>query len=69
MQKISVPSRLWHGNQERELTFPDRWEIHNLDSPGFRKPGLTSLEIKEKIDHPWKVRRWRNWPGLLCFKM
>jgi nickel-dependent lactate racemase len=52
MQKISVPSRLWHGNQERELTFPDRWEIHNLDSPGFRKPGLTSLEIKEKIDHP-----------------
>jgi len=52
MQKISVPSRLWQGNQERELNFPDRWEVHNLDSPGFRKPGLTSLEIKDKIDHP-----------------
>jgi hypothetical protein len=52
MQKISVPSRLWYENQERELNFPDRWEVHNMDSPGFRKPGLTSLEIKEKIDHP-----------------
>lgn len=52
MQKISVPSRLWYENQEAELTFPDRWEVHNLDSPGFQKPGLTPQEIKERIDHP-----------------
>lgn len=52
MQKISVPSRLWYENQERELTFPDRWEVHNLNSPGFDKPGLSSQQIKEKIDRP-----------------
>lgn len=52
MQKISVPSRLWYENQERELTFPDHWEIDNLDSPGFNKPGLTPQEIRERIDHP-----------------
>ena len=51
MQKLSVPSRLWYENQERELTFPDRWKINNLNSPGFEKPGLTSHQIKEKIDH------------------
>ena len=52
MQKISVPSRLWYENQERELTFPDRWNIQNLNSPGFEKPGLTPRQIKEKIDTP-----------------
>ncbi|MGA3084002.1 MAG: lactate racemase domain-containing protein [Thermodesulfobacteriota bacterium] len=52
MQKVSVPSHLWYENQERELTFPDRWKIQNLNSPGFEKPGLNSQQIKEKIDHP-----------------
>jgi nickel-dependent lactate racemase len=52
MQKIFVPSRLWYENQEQELTFPDRWEIHNLNSPGFDRPGLSSQQIKEKIDRP-----------------
>jgi len=52
MQKISAPSRLWYENQERELTFPDRWKIQNLNSPGFEKRGLYSKQIKEKIDHP-----------------
>lgn len=52
MQKISVPSRLWYENQERELTFPDRWKIDNLNSPGFDKPGLSPQQIKEKIENP-----------------
>jgi nickel-dependent lactate racemase len=52
MKKISVPSRLWYGNAERELTFPARWDVTNLTSPGLDKPGLTSEQIKEKVDHP-----------------
>jgi lactate racemase len=52
MQKISVPSRLWYENQERELTFPDRWTVDNLNSPGFNKPGLPTEQIKDKIDRP-----------------
>ena len=52
MQKISVPSRLWYENEEKELTFPDRWDLTNLNSPGFDKPGLTSDQIKERINQP-----------------
>jgi lactate racemase len=52
MKKISVPSRLWYENHERVLTFPDRWEITNLNSPGFERPGLTADQIKEKIKRP-----------------
>lgn len=52
MKRISVPTRRWYENEERDLTFPDRWQVDNLTSPGFDKPGLGSAEIKEKIDHP-----------------
>jgi nickel-dependent lactate racemase len=52
MKTISIPSRRWHENRERTLTFPDRWNVDNLTSPGFDKPGLSPAEIKEKIEHP-----------------
>jgi nickel-dependent lactate racemase len=52
MKTISVPSRLWYENVERELTFPDRWDVSNLTSPGFDKPGLSPEQIKNKIDSP-----------------
>jgi len=52
MTTISVPSRLWYENKERELILPDRWQVDNLNSPGFEKPGLTHDQIKEKVDHP-----------------
>ena len=52
MQKISIPSRLWYENEERALTFPDRWQVDNLNPPGFEKPGLAASQIKERIDHP-----------------
>jgi nickel-dependent lactate racemase len=52
MRTLSVPSHRWYENRERELTFPDRWEVDNLTSPGFNKPGLSPDEIKDKIEHP-----------------
>lgn len=52
MKRISVPSRLWYENIERALTFPDRWDVANLTSPGFDKPGLNPEQIREKIEHP-----------------
>jgi hypothetical protein len=52
MKSISVPSRLWYDNTERELTFPDRWNVTNLTSPGLDKPGLTPEQIKFKIENP-----------------
>ena len=52
MKTISIPSRRWYENRERELTFPDRWEVDYLTSPGFDKPALTPEEIRETLAHP-----------------
>ncbi len=52
MKKISVPSLRWFENTERELTFPDRWDVANLTSPGLNKPGLSREQIRERIEHP-----------------
>ncbi|UCE33566.1 MAG: DUF2088 domain-containing protein [Deltaproteobacteria bacterium] len=52
MKEISIPSRRWYENIERKLTFPDRWEVDYLTSPGFDKPGLSSAEVEDKIGHP-----------------
>ena len=52
MKTIKVPSRLWYGNEERELSFPDAWQVDNLTSPGFEKPGLTPEQIRERIENP-----------------
>jgi nickel-dependent lactate racemase len=52
VRKISLPSRLWYENKEWDLTFPDRWEVHNLNPPGFEKAGLNREQIKEKIERP-----------------
>jgi nickel-dependent lactate racemase len=52
MKRISVPSGLWYENKEWEITFPDRWEVDNLNPPGFGKSGLNPAQIREKINHP-----------------
>jgi len=52
MKRISVPARRWYENAERELVFPDRWELFNLTSPGMEKPDLSPEQIREKIENP-----------------
>ena len=52
MKKISIPSRLWYENKEWELTLPDRWEVDNLNPPGFEEPKLAPKKIREKIVSP-----------------
>lgn len=52
MISITVPSRLWFDNVERELIFPETWTVDMLTSPGLEKPGITRDEIGEKIASP-----------------
>jgi len=52
MTRIAVPSRRWYENEERELVFPDRWQVDDLTSPGLDKPALTADEIRTRIEHP-----------------
>jgi lactate racemase len=52
MKKIAIPSGLWYENREWELTLPERWQVDNLNPPGFDKPGLAAELIREKIEIP-----------------
>lgn len=52
MQKVSVPSRLWYENTEREIEFPDRWQVDVLTSPGLERPALGPEEIRRRIENP-----------------
>lgn len=52
MKKVNVPCRLWYENIEKELSFPERWQVENLTSPGLEKPGLTPDEIRERVECP-----------------
>jgi nickel-dependent lactate racemase len=52
MKKVLIPSRLWYENRERDLTFPERWQVDNLTSSGFDKPGLSPDELRERVEHP-----------------
>ncbi|MGQ9695764.1 MAG: lactate racemase domain-containing protein [Thermodesulfobacteriota bacterium] len=47
-----MPSKLWYENQERELLFPDHWQVDDLHPPGFAKKPLSASLIREKIIHP-----------------
>lgn len=52
MKSIKVPSRRWYENREREIHFPERWEVENLTVPGLEKPAMDPAEIKERIEQP-----------------
>ena len=52
MKTINVPARLWFGNKERELSFPDTWDVDILTSPGLEKPGLSPAQIADLISNP-----------------
>jgi len=52
LKTIKVPSRLWYDNQEKELSFPDRWQVDNLTSPGLEKPVLSPQQIEERVNNP-----------------
>lgn len=52
MKKISVPARRWYENKEKILSFPARWQVDNLTSPGLEKKALSAGQIKKRIDHP-----------------
>jgi lactate racemase len=52
MKHVKVPARLWFGNEERELSFPERWQVDDLTSPGMDRPALSPGQIRERIEHP-----------------
>ena len=55
MKTIDVPNLLWHGNEVRELSFPDRWEVEVLSPPGFVKPAIDEKGINAAFENPISV--------------
>lgn len=49
---VTVRTHEHFGDIEEQLTFPDTWELEVLRMKGHGQPGLTSDQIRDKLDRP-----------------
>ncbi len=52
MKTVTIPNLLWHGNEPREIFFPDEWDVEIFEAPGFGKPALGPDGIERAFDNP-----------------
>ena len=51
----SIYSRAWYGDEERELIFPDGWEVHTLAPQAY--PALSERQMNKAFSNPIGTRR------------
>ena len=49
---VNIRTHEFYGDLEEQLTFPDTWELEVLHMKGHGQPGLTSDQIRDKLDRP-----------------
>ncbi|MCK4897148.1 MAG: DUF2088 domain-containing protein, partial [Anaerolineales bacterium] len=49
---VNIRTHEYYGDLEEQLTFPDTWELEVLHMKGHGQPGLTSDQIRDKLDQP-----------------
>ena len=49
---ISIRTHEHFGDIEEQLTFPNTWELEIMHMKGHGQPGLTSDQIRDKLDRP-----------------
>ena len=49
---VNIRTHEFYGDLEEQLTFPDAWELEVLHMKGHGQPGLTSDQIRDKLDQP-----------------
>ena len=49
---VNIRTHEFYGDFEEQLTFPGDWELEVLHMKGMGKPGMTTDQIREKLDHP-----------------
>ena len=58
--KVKVPQLIWDGGGERELNFPDAWDVHFCPSRGWDRPALSDEGIRQAFAEPIGARPIRE---------
>jgi nickel-dependent lactate racemase len=58
--EIKVPTLLWYGNSELELSFPSKWDINVYPMDGANNKPLGKEEIKYAFRNPINSKRIKN---------
>ena len=58
--KLTLPRLIWDGGGERELDFPDDWDVHFCPSRGWERPALGDRAIRKAFAEPVGAPRIRD---------
>ncbi|MGD0115533.1 MAG: lactate racemase domain-containing protein [Dehalococcoidia bacterium] len=58
--KLEVPRLIWDGGGERELDFPDDWDVHFCPSRGWERPAMNERAIRKAFAKPIGAPRIRD---------
>jgi nickel-dependent lactate racemase len=58
--KGKLPKLIWDGGGEREIDFPDGWDVHFCPSRGWDRPAMDDARIRKAFDEPIGTKRIRT---------
>ncbi len=58
--KLKVPKLIWDGGGERELEFPEEWDVHFCPSRGWDRPALNDKAMRKAFANPIGAPRIRD---------
>ncbi len=58
--KLAMPKLIWDGGGEREIDFPDAWDVHFCPSRGWERPAMTDDEMRVALAAPIGTPRIRE---------
>jgi len=58
--RLSVPKLVWDGGGDREIEFPDSWDVHYCPTRGWDRPPMTDDQMREAFAAPVGTRRIRD---------
>jgi hypothetical protein len=50
--KLKLPKLVWDGGGDREIDFPDSWDVNFCPTRGWDRPAMTDDQMREAIASP-----------------
>jgi len=51
-QRIQVPIKAWYGDEKMDLSFPEKWQVHECRMTGHDTPPLTDEQMGQALENP-----------------
>ncbi|HUS82740.1 MAG TPA: lactate racemase domain-containing protein [Dehalococcoidia bacterium] len=55
--KLKIPRLMWDGGGEREIDFPNDWDVHFCPPRGWDRPPMDDAQIRKAFDEPIGTKR------------